>query len=260
MRTQGRKIYTGETNSQRKSRFWVKLLLFIIIAAALLLGLSSQNLLDQIFPPRIAKLQTIDQFDTHCLGDAPPEIYQLSGLVVTLGQSNFPMLSVPTAFPVTTGQTDTDEPVAEIPDQQINTANKTGKATPELAGQNAQNPATTALATLTTIGLPATETAAKHITNNNPWIKQQKPDHFTLQVAGGRNWAALAEIARKHLQKIPHTIYQRQLDGKAWYSLVVGSYPTLAAANRAKKNLPGGLGANKAWPKKFADIHQQIKP
>lgn len=270
MRKKGPTIYTGEiTTRKNSSRFWVKFLLIIIIAVALLLGLFWQDVFDRLYPVRPPASRAIDNFNSHCLGTSPPDIYQLSGLIVTLDKSNFPVMTVSSpATPISVDSSNTNPQ----PTEQLQTSNETTgagqiqKPDPISEAHKEQNvaPETPATAQQQPIEQQAPEeteiTPAESIDNTaTRWIKAQKPNHYTLQIVSGRNRDALAELADKYLRNEVHAIYARELEGRPWYSLVVGSYPSAAAATRAVKHLPKGLQASKAWPKRFMDIHKQIE-
>lgn len=258
----------------------MKFFITLVIIGAILGALVSQDFFAQFTSPQTTVAQQAsnkaDKFDSHCMGTQPPEIYELSGLIVTLGTSNFPVISV-----VSGPQTE-KKPALNASDN-LSTAPKTPEADTSQIETSVTSKSTdantTATNTTTASAIQQITTEPKHQkpptapnklteqpaetpeqnSSPNAWILQQTPKHFTLQIVSGRNHAALAEIAAKYLQKTPYAIYKRQLEGRAWYSLIVGSYPTRSAANRAKKTLHKGLKANKAWPKKFAEIHKQIE-
>ena len=90
------------------------------------------------------------------------------------------------------------------------------------------------------------------------WLKSRDPAHFTLQLVGSRDRAAVRKFVREHAISAPHAIFERDLKGKPWYSLVAGDYPDRAAAIAARERLPSSLGRSGIWPRTFGSI-QNLK-
>lgn len=90
------------------------------------------------------------------------------------------------------------------------------------------------------------------------WLKSRDPARFTLQLVGSRDRAAVRKFAREHAIAEPHAVFERDLKGKPWYSLVAGDYPDRAAAIAARERLPKALGRSGIWPRTFGSI-QKLK-
>ena len=88
------------------------------------------------------------------------------------------------------------------------------------------------------------------------WLTSREPGHFTLQLVGSRDRAAVRKFAREHGIAEPHAIFERDLKGRPWYSLVAGDYPDRAAAIAARERLPKGLARSGIWPRTFGSIHK----
>ena len=88
------------------------------------------------------------------------------------------------------------------------------------------------------------------------WLKSRDPARFTLQLVGSRDRAAVRKFAREHAIAEPHAVFERDLKGKPWYSLVAGDYPDRAAAIAARERLPKGLGRSGIWPRTFGSIQK----
>jgi DamX protein len=86
------------------------------------------------------------------------------------------------------------------------------------------------------------------------WLKSRQPGHYTLQLLGARDRAAVQKFARDQQIASPHAIFERRLDGKPWYSLVVGDYPDRAAAVAARERLPAAIKRPGVWPRTFESI------
>lgn len=91
------------------------------------------------------------------------------------------------------------------------------------------------------------------------WLLAQPDSAYTLQLVGARDRQAIADFVRRHGIEQPHAIFERDLNGKPWYSLVAGSYPDRQAAVAARARLPRSITKAGVWPRTFASIRQQMK-
>lgn len=90
------------------------------------------------------------------------------------------------------------------------------------------------------------------------WLRRRDPKAMTLQLVGARDRGAIDEFIAKHKLSGVYAVYERDLGGKPWYSLVYGEYPDMAAAKRARAKLPKAL--HSAWPRSFESVIQQLPP
>ncbi len=90
------------------------------------------------------------------------------------------------------------------------------------------------------------------------WLTSRKPGRYTLQLVGARDRAAVERYARDRGIASPHAIFERELDGRPWFSLVVGDYPDRAAALAARAGLPGGIDRAKVWARTFESIKKVL--
>lgn len=93
---------------------------------------------------------------------------------------------------------------------------------------------------------------------DNAWLKTQRPGDYTLQILGGRREAAIRQFAAANRLLGPSTILQTTRDGKAWYVLLYGAYPSRAAASQALAQMPATVRAAKPWPRSIATVHAEI--
>ena len=84
------------------------------------------------------------------------------------------------------------------------------------------------------------------------WIKQQNKNHFTLQLLGTHNKNTLPSYIKKYSLKNDAATFKTQRNGKDWYTLIYGFYPTKSAAQAAAIQLPKGVA--KPWVRSFASI------
>ena len=84
------------------------------------------------------------------------------------------------------------------------------------------------------------------------WIKQQNKNHFTLQLLGTHNKSTLPDYIKKFALKNDAAVFKTKRNGKDWFTLIYGFYPTKSAAQAAAKQLPKGV--SKPWIRSFASI------
>lgn len=91
------------------------------------------------------------------------------------------------------------------------------------------------------------------------WVRAQPADHFTLQLMAVKDEeTARRFIERHHLQdKAAYVRVQR--DGKAFYAVFYGNYPSLLEARRAAKALPPKWDTPSPWIRSFKAVRAQIQ-
>lgn len=90
-------------------------------------------------------------------------------------------------------------------------------------------------------------------------IMSQPSTHYTLQLIGGSSKANIQQVVdRNHLQQ-KAKIYHTNLNGKDFYVLIYGSYPTQAAAAAEISRLPASLQQLKPWVKPYSAVKAGIK-
>ncbi len=91
---------------------------------------------------------------------------------------------------------------------------------------------------------------------SNDWVLEQNGQRFTMQLSGASSPDSYKRFINKHrLDSDLVTIVKTQRNGKDWYSLLYGNYPTKAAAQIAVKSFPKIKGI---WVRPFKDIQKQL--
>ena len=129
----------------------------------------------------------------------------------------------------------------------------------ERTGAAPAKPPTVPSATAAAEGAPGPSSPAGRAVSSQggtDWLDSREPGRYTLQLVGARDAAAVREFIRDHRLGQPYAIFERQLGGRPWYSLVAGDYPDRKAAVAARDRLPGGLGASGAWPRTFGSVQK----
>lgn len=86
------------------------------------------------------------------------------------------------------------------------------------------------------------------------WLRAQAAKAYTLQLVGAREPAAIKKFIERHPLQGTYAVFERELSGKPWYSLVFGSYPDRDSAIVARDSLPEGLRSDDVWPRTFESI------
>lgn len=84
------------------------------------------------------------------------------------------------------------------------------------------------------------------------WITQQNKNYFTMQLLGTHQKYTLPAYLKKFSLNNDAAIFKTKRDGKDWFTLIYGFYPTKSAAQAAAKQLPKGV--SKPWIRSFASI------
>ncbi len=86
------------------------------------------------------------------------------------------------------------------------------------------------------------------------WLNSRDADRYTLQLVGATDRASIEKFVTIHSISPPFAIFERQLNGRPWYSLIAGDYPDRAAAVAARERLPAALKDAGIWPRTFASV------
>jgi type II secretory pathway predicted ATPase ExeA/septal ring-binding cell division protein DamX len=105
----------------------------------------------------------------------------------------------------------------------------------------------------------STPPSLAHNIRQEPWLLDQNPNHYTVQLVAGYQKTTVNNYLNRH--KLPATdlAYYHSLNkGKDWHSLVYGAYPDYASAKSAVDALPSGVRKAKPWIRRFRGIQKEI--
>jgi hypothetical protein len=89
------------------------------------------------------------------------------------------------------------------------------------------------------------------------WLSAQPPERYTLQLVGARDLGAIRRFIARHQLAGELAVFEREMGGKPWFSLLSGSFPNREAALRARSGLPRALRKD-AWARPFGDVRQYL--
>ena len=107
---------------------------------------------------------------------------------------------------------------------------------------------------------PGAHTRALLIQSPDDWIREQDPRYYTLQLASSTNPNLIQKYYRENKLEGEAGYYRNYRQGKNWYALVYGSYPSINEAKQAVDSLPGELRKWSPWVRKFQDIQRIMQP
>lgn len=91
------------------------------------------------------------------------------------------------------------------------------------------------------------------------WVWSQDPNHFTVQLSAASSEQAIEADMRRISLPGEMTVVQTLRDGKPWYALVYGSFPSKEAARGTIDRLPQPLKQAGPWPRSFASLQDEIR-
>jgi len=91
------------------------------------------------------------------------------------------------------------------------------------------------------------------------WLKDQKPNMYTLQLASSRREKSIIKLYEDNFLKGKGGYYRYQREGVERYALIYGTYPTVADAKNSIKDLPKGLRNKTPWVRKIKRLQKISK-
>lgn len=88
----------------------------------------------------------------------------------------------------------------------------------------------------------------------SPWLAALAPDHYTLQVLSHTNEESVRRYMSENFEDGEAGYFAFELDGKIWYTVVYGDYPSHSQASAAGADLAGRLRGPAPWVRKVAII------
>lgn len=139
--------------------------------------------------------------------------------------------------PVVTPQEEPKKPVQQVKPQPV----KTTTATPAKPRETTK---------------PAT--AAPVPSKSGTAIAKAPAGNYTLQLSSASRADTLKAFAQKHGLS-NYQVYETTRNGKSWYVLVYGNFPTVGDAKREVERLPAEIQGKKPWVRKMQQVHQDMK-
>ncbi len=98
----------------------------------------------------------------------------------------------------------------------------------------------------------------KSVNEQSSWLWSQSPTNYTLQLLGARTESSVKKFVLEHKLQGKAIYFNVKRQGKDWFALVYGVYPTKGSAIKARASLSKSLQKAKPWPRNFASIHAEL--
>jgi DamX protein len=105
----------------------------------------------------------------------------------------------------------------------------------------------------------ATQAAATDDLLGTEWLQSRPPQHFTLQLLGGRSEKSLRDYLRQNRVPDPVATFRTVFKGGNWFVLIHGDFTSMAEARAAIAALPANVRNGKPWARSFASVHTDIQ-
>jgi DamX protein len=101
----------------------------------------------------------------------------------------------------------------------------------------------------------------KRTVEREKWLLSQDAASYTIQIMGVYNEQSLLDFIKKNqlLEQNEIAYYETTFQGKAWYQLLYGIYPTKQAAEAAAAELPENIRRAGPWIRRISTVQQAIK-
>lgn len=101
----------------------------------------------------------------------------------------------------------------------------------------------------------------KKTVEREKWLLAQDATSYTIQIMGVHNEQSLMDFIKKNrlLEQNKIAYYESTFQGKAWFQLLYGIYPTKQAAELAADKLPEDIRRAGPWIRSISAVQQAIK-
>lgn len=90
------------------------------------------------------------------------------------------------------------------------------------------------------------------------WLEAAPDKHYTAQLIGSRSPDALEKFVSKNGLGDHAELLQTQRDGRDWYLIVYGEFPSRSAANTALRKLPDAVRKHGGWVRTIGEIRKLL--
>ncbi len=97
------------------------------------------------------------------------------------------------------------------------------------------------------------------IAYREPWLLEQNPQYFTIQVSGLGDEKHVISYIKKHNLVNNAAYFKTNREGKQWFSLLHGSYEDKQSAIEASEKLSSSLGIKHPWVRSYKSVQTSIR-
>lgn len=136
---------------------------------------------------------------------------------------------------------------------QVRVGDNSSRARRDNEVQKPQAPAATASGIVRADQVPFTGQA---VPGGSMELQDKNEAHFTVQVVAGRNRQSVVDVSAALSDR--YWVYETSLDGRPWYVLICGEYPSRQSALEAIAKLPAAIKQARPFVKSFATVKDEI--
>lgn len=90
-------------------------------------------------------------------------------------------------------------------------------------------------------------------------LEKASPQHYTVQLSGSHSLKDAWHFVEKSGLASKLRVYETRRNGRAWYVVIMGNYPTVAQAKQAINALPTTMKADQPWVKSYRQVQTELK-
>ncbi len=90
-------------------------------------------------------------------------------------------------------------------------------------------------------------------------LEKASPKHYTVQLSGSHSLKDAWHFVEKSGLASKLRVYETRRNGRAWYVVIMGNYPTVAQAKQAINTLPTAMKADQPWVKSYRQVQTELK-
>ena len=94
---------------------------------------------------------------------------------------------------------------------------------------------------------------------SSPAVSDLGSERYTVQLMGSNKLTDVKTFIAEHHLGSAATYYETQLNGKPWYMLTYGQYPSERKAENVLAELPKSVKANHPWVKSLAVVQEEVR-
>lgn len=91
------------------------------------------------------------------------------------------------------------------------------------------------------------------------WVLVQNPAQYTVQMSASTDRASVEQFLERTQLPAPNSIFSFDRNGRTWYALVHGLYPSVSAARSAIERMPSEALTNQPWIRAVGRIQETLR-
>jgi len=106
---------------------------------------------------------------------------------------------------------------------------------------------------------PEPATPVNGVLESPNWVLVQDSEQFTVQMSASTERASVEAFLERNDLPAPNSIFTFDRDGRTWYALVHGLYPSIGEARTAIERMPAEAQSNQPWIRAIGRIQDVLR-